>query len=46
VVFAYNDTHVFMTNWNKKWRNDWETFKVAWSLPESQNHHLLGVGWA
>lgn len=46
VVFAYNDTHVFMTNWNKKWKNDWETFKVAWSLPDSQNHHLLAVGWA
>ncbi|MEO6655615.1 MAG: C39 family peptidase [Pyrinomonadaceae bacterium] len=49
VVVAYNDTHVFMTNWNyskkKGWLNDWETFKVAWSLPDSQNHHLLAVGW-
>ena len=50
VVVAYNDTHVFMTNWNyskkKGWKNDWETFKASWSLPESQNHHLMVVGWA
>lgn len=50
VVFAYTDTHVFMTNWNysKKggWLNDWATFKKAWSLPDSANHHLLAVGWA
>ena len=50
VVYAYSDTHVFMTNWNygKKngWLNDWETFKYAWSLPEAQNHHLMAVGWA
>lgn len=48
-VFAYTDTHVFMTNWNysKKngWLNDWDTFKTAWSLPDSQNHHLMAVGW-
>jgi hypothetical protein len=46
VVVAYNDTHVFMTNWNRHWANDWETFKVAWSLPDCQNHHLLAMGWA
>jgi hypothetical protein len=50
VVFAYTDTHVFMTNWNyskkKGWLNDWETFKIAWSLPDSQNHHLMAIGWA
>ncbi len=49
VVVAYNDTHVFMTNWNyskkKGWKNDWDTFKASWSLPESQNHHLMVVGW-
>ncbi|CAN5517746.1 hypothetical protein BH10ACI3_BH10ACI3_07130 [soil metagenome] len=49
VVYAYSDTKVFLTNWNysKKggWLNDWETFKVAWSLPDSQNHHLMAVGW-
>ena len=50
VVFAYSDTNVFMTNWNyskkKGWLNDWETFKIAWSLPDSKNHHLMAVGWA
>lgn len=49
VVFAYTDTHVFMTNWNYKkmggWLNDWDTFKKSWSLPSSQNHHLLATGW-
>ncbi len=50
VVYAYTDTHVFMTNWNYNkrngWLNDWTTFKTAWSLPDSQNHHLMAVGWA
>mgnify|MGYP001596344008 CR=1 FL=1 len=49
-VFAYTDTHVFMTNWNYKksvgWSNDWTTFTQAWNLPDSQNHHLLLAGWA
>lgn len=50
VVYAYNETHVFMTNWNygKKngWLNDWATFKTAWSLPEGRMHHSMAVGWA
>ncbi len=50
VVYAYNDTHVFMTNWNysKKngWLNDWETFKTAWSNPDGKMKHLMAVGWA
>lgn len=49
-VFAYTDTHVFMTNWHYKkvggWANDWGTFMKAWGLPDSQNHHLLLAGWA
>lgn len=49
VVFAYTDTHVFLTNWNYKkqggWLNDWATFKKAWEMPDSQNHHLLALGW-
>jgi hypothetical protein len=49
-VFAYTDTHVFLSNWNYKkvggWANDWETFKKAWSLPDSQMHHPLLAGWA
>lgn len=50
VVFAYTETHVFMTNWNYKkvggWANDWTTFIKAWSLPDSQMHHPLLAGWA
>ncbi len=50
VVYAYSDTHVFMTNWNyskkKGWLNDWATFKEAWSLPEAKYHHMMAVGWA
>jgi len=50
VVFAYSDTHVFLSNWNYKktggWANDWATFKEAWSLPNSKMHHPLLAGWA
>jgi hypothetical protein len=50
VVFAYSDTHVYLTNWNyskrKGWKNDWDTFKIAWSLPEAPNHHMMAVAWA
>ena len=49
VVFAYSDTHVFMTNWNYSqtsgWLNDWATFTSAWSLPSCQTHHLMAIGW-
>lgn len=49
VVYAYNDTHVFMTNWNYSkrngWLNDWATFKTAWSLPDGHSHHSMAVGW-
>lgn len=49
VVFAYTDTHLFMTNWNYKqnggWANDWATFMKAWSMPDSKIHHPLLAGW-
>ena len=48
VVFAYSDTHVFMTNWDYRptgWSNDWANFKYGWSLPSCQTHHLMAIGW-
>jgi hypothetical protein len=47
VVYAYSDTHVYMTNWNDSkrngWLNDWDTFKEAWAMADCRNHHLMAV---
>jgi hypothetical protein len=47
VVYAYSDTHVFMTNWNDSkrngWLNDWDTFKAAWNMADCRNHNLMAV---
>lgn len=51
VVFAYDEDetngHVYVSNWDyKSWRNDWTTFKKAWSLPDYPAHsHSLILGW-